>query len=91
MFDFFRLTALFAITALAEIIGCYLPWLVLTQGRQRWLLLPAAAALAVSPGCSLCTQALLAAPMLPMAVSTSWWPLSGCGASWMGSCRPAGM
>ncbi len=47
MFDFFRLTALFVITALAEIIGCYLPWLVLTQGRPRWLLLPAAAALAV--------------------------------------------
>lgn len=46
MFDFLRVTALFFVTALAEIIGCYLPWLVLTQGRSAWLLLPAAASLA---------------------------------------------
>lgn len=39
--------ALFAITALAEIMGCYLPWLVLRQGRTLWLLVPAALALAV--------------------------------------------
>ncbi|MDX9970199.1 MAG: hypothetical protein RBS47_14395, partial [Hydrogenophaga sp.] len=25
---------LFALTALAEIVGCYLPWLVLRQGRS---------------------------------------------------------
>ena len=36
---------LFAITALAEIIGCYLPWLWLRQGGSAWLLLPAAASL----------------------------------------------
>lgn len=47
MMEFLRITGLFALTALAEIIGCYLPWLVLTQGRPHWLLLPAAAALAV--------------------------------------------
>lgn len=47
MLDFLRVGALFAVTALAEIIGCYLPWLVLVQGRSRWLLLPAAAALAL--------------------------------------------
>ncbi|WP_420225932.1 YnfA family protein [Pigmentiphaga litoralis] len=40
-------TALFALTALAEIVGCYLPWLVLKQGRSLWLLLPAAASLAL--------------------------------------------
>jgi small multidrug resistance family-3 protein len=40
-----KLTALFGITALAEIVGCYLPWLVLRQGRSAWLLLPAALAL----------------------------------------------
>jgi drug/metabolite transporter superfamily protein YnfA len=28
-----------------EIVGCYLPWLVLKQGRPVWLLLPAALAL----------------------------------------------
>ncbi|NMG32674.1 YnfA family protein, partial [Aromatoleum evansii] len=38
---------LFAVTALAEIIGCYLPWLVLKQARTAWLLLPAAASLAL--------------------------------------------
>mgnify|MGYP001240086974 CR=1 FL=1 len=42
-----RVGGLFAVTALAEIVGCYLPWLVLVQGRSAWLLLPAAAALAL--------------------------------------------
>lgn len=37
--------ALFVLTALAEIVGCYLPWLWLRQGRSAWLLLPAAASL----------------------------------------------
>ena len=40
-----RLFLLFAITALAEIIGCYLPWLVIRQGKSLWLLLPAALSL----------------------------------------------
>lgn len=43
----FKIAALFAVTALAEIVGCYLPWLVLKQGRTAWLLLPAAASLAL--------------------------------------------
>lgn len=42
-----RLTLLFAITALAEIIGCYLPWLVLKQGKSVMLFVPAAISLAV--------------------------------------------
>jgi small multidrug resistance family-3 protein len=42
-----KISALFAITALAEIVGCYLPWLVLRQGKTAWLLLPAAASLAL--------------------------------------------
>jgi small multidrug resistance family-3 protein len=46
MFDFVRVTGLFVVTAVAEIVGCYLPWLVVTQGRPTWYLLPAAAALA---------------------------------------------
>jgi len=41
-----RVTALFAVTALAEILGCWLPWLVLREGRSVWLLVPAAGALA---------------------------------------------
>jgi len=39
--------ALFILTALAEIIGCYLPWLWLRQHGSVWLLLPAAASLAL--------------------------------------------
>lgn len=42
-----RLSLLFAVTALAEIVGCYLPWLVLKNGRSAWLLIPAAASLAL--------------------------------------------
>ncbi|MEJ8821053.1 YnfA family protein [Variovorax humicola] len=37
----------FIATALAEIVGCYLPWLWLKQGKPAWLLLPAAASLAL--------------------------------------------
>lgn len=42
-----KLAALFALTAVAEIVGCYLPWLVVKAGRSGWLLLPAAASLAL--------------------------------------------
>ena len=38
---------LYVATALAEIVGCYLPWLWLRQGGSAWLLLPAAASLAL--------------------------------------------
>lgn len=43
----FTTTALFAVTALAEIVGCYLPYLWLRQGKSAWLLLPSAASLAL--------------------------------------------
>ncbi len=42
-----KLLGLFAITAIAEIVGCYLPYLWLKQGKSAWLLLPAAASLAL--------------------------------------------
>jgi len=45
--DILKLTGLFALTALAEIVGCYLPWLALKQGKTMWLLVPAAASLAL--------------------------------------------
>ncbi|SEL72884.1 small multidrug resistance family-3 protein [Pseudoxanthomonas sp. GM95] len=38
---------LFLATALAEITGCYLPWLWLRRDGSPWLLLPAAASLAL--------------------------------------------
>lgn len=47
MIAFLQTTALFVITAIAEIVGCYLPWLVLKQGRGAWLCLPAALSLAL--------------------------------------------
>ena len=42
-----KTSLLFALTAVAEIVGCYLPWLVLKQGKPGWLLLPAGGALAL--------------------------------------------
>ncbi|MDO3380942.1 YnfA family protein [Gilvimarinus algae] len=38
--------ALFLVTALAEILGCYLPYLWLREGKSVWLLLPGAMSLA---------------------------------------------
>lgn len=38
---------LFLATAVAEILGCYLPYLWLKKGGSGWLLIPAAASLAV--------------------------------------------
>ncbi|MAZ87218.1 MAG: hypothetical protein CL693_06200 [Cellvibrionaceae bacterium] len=45
MFEW-KLVGLFVITAIAEIVGCYLPYLWLNQNRSAWLLLPAALSLA---------------------------------------------
>ena len=42
-----KATALFVVTAVAEIVGCYLPYLWLKKGATAWLLLPAAASLAL--------------------------------------------
>lgn len=42
-----RAFLLYVATALAEIVGCYLPYLWLKQDRTAWLLLPAAISLAV--------------------------------------------
>lgn len=44
--EILKTLGLFVVTALAEIIGCYLPYLWLKQGRSVWLLLPAALSLA---------------------------------------------
>jgi len=42
-----RTLALFIITAIAEIIGCYLPYLWLKRNGSSWLLLPALVSLAL--------------------------------------------
>jgi len=36
--DVLKTFGLFVLTALAEIVGCYLPWLWLKQDRSAWLL-----------------------------------------------------
>ena len=45
--DLLKTFALFVVTAVAEIVGCYLPYLWLKQEKSAWLLLPAAASLAL--------------------------------------------
>ncbi|MEW6580525.1 MAG: YnfA family protein, partial [Chloroflexota bacterium] len=40
-----KVAILFAVTAVAEIVGCYLPWLVIKQDKSAWLLIPAAVSL----------------------------------------------
>lgn len=47
MVDLATTAALFAVTALAEIIGCYLPYLYLRRAAPAWVLAPAAASLAL--------------------------------------------
>lgn len=45
--DALKTFLLFVVTAVAEIVGCYLPYLWLKQDRPAWLLIPAAASLAL--------------------------------------------
>ena len=45
--DVLKTFGLFVVSAVAEIVGCYLPYLWLKQDRTPWLLVPAAASLAL--------------------------------------------
>lgn len=45
--DVLKTFGLFIVTALAEIVGCFLPWLVLKRDESAWLLVPAALSLAL--------------------------------------------
>ncbi|WP_203564330.1 YnfA family protein [Deefgea sp. CFH1-16] len=49
--EFFRVFLLFAFTAVAEIVGCYLVWRVVKQGGSAWYLIPAAVSLALFAYC----------------------------------------
>ena len=42
-----KVFGLFVLTAVAEIVGCYLPYLWLRKGGPAWLLIPAALSLAL--------------------------------------------
>jgi len=44
---FLKTLGLFVLTAMAEIAGCYLPYLWLKQGYTVWLLIPSAFSLAL--------------------------------------------
>ncbi len=46
-----KTTLLFFATALAEIVGCFLPWLWLRRGASAWLLFPAGFYWRFSSGC----------------------------------------
>ena len=43
--EIIKTLGLFVVTAVAEIVGCYLPYLYLKEGKSFWLLLPAAVSL----------------------------------------------
>lgn len=43
----FKTILLFLVTAVAEIVGCYLPYLWLREGKSAWHLFPAALSLAL--------------------------------------------
>ena len=45
--DLIKTWLLVVLTAVAELLGCYLPYLWWKQGKSAWLLLPAAASLAL--------------------------------------------
>lgn len=45
--EFIKAFALFVVTAIAEIAGCYLPYLWLKRDGSAWLLVPALACLAL--------------------------------------------
>lgn len=74
--------ALYLVTALAEIIGCYLPWLWLKQNGSPWLLVPAAISLAVFAWLLTLHKRPHRAASTPLtAASTSPWPSRGSGRS----------
>lgn len=45
--DIVKVFGLFVVTAVAEIVGCYLPYLWLKEARSVWWLVPAAVSLAL--------------------------------------------
>lgn len=45
--DLIKVFGLFTLTAIAEIVGCYLPYLWLKEDKSIWLLIPASVSLAL--------------------------------------------
>ena len=73
-------TMLFAVTACAEILGCYTVYLWLKAARSRWWLVPGAASLGLFAWLLTLHRAAVPAGSMPlMAVSILPWPCSGSG------------
>lgn len=93
---------LFVLTALAEIGGCFLPYLVLRQGKSAWLLAPAALSLfafawllTLHPQAAGRTYAAYGGVYVAVAVVWMWlvegqvpdrWDLIGAGVALVGMC-----
>lgn len=45
--DIFKIFLLFSLTAFFEILGCYLPWLVLKNHKSPWLFVPSIISLCI--------------------------------------------
>ena len=78
-----KTVGLFLVTALAEIVGCYLPYLWLREGKTIWLLIPGALSLAAFAWLlSLHPTAAGRVSTQPMVVFISLWRYFGYG-PWM--------
>lgn len=70
---------LFVVTALAEIVGSYLPYLWLRHGRSPWLLVPAALSLAIFAWLLTLHPAASGRVYAAYEGATSLWPSFGYG------------
>jgi len=71
---------LFIATAIAELLGCYLPYLWLREGGSGWLLLPAVLSLGIfvwlltlHPGASGRVYAAYGGVYIAVAIGWLWW------------------
>ena len=76
---FAKTALLFVLTAIAEILGCYLPYLWAKEGKPSWFLIPAAFSLAVfswlllqHPGAASRTYAAYGGVYVAVAVLWLW-------------------
>ena len=74
-----KVALLFALTACAEITGCYLPYLWLKENKSAWLLIPAAISLAcfawllsLHPGAAARTYAAYGGVYIAVAILWLW-------------------
>lgn len=80
MIELAKAGGLFLLTAVAEIVGCYLPYLWLKQDKSVWLLLPAAVSLIVfvwlltlHPSAAGRTYAAYGGVYVATAIGWLWW------------------